>query len=76
MKKFMNKKCTDMTVGETMKFTVILTVALSAVTYGMMIIVFKIDDIMSAFGEFRDKISDSMAGYKGKRVMDEEDGLY
>lgn len=76
MKKFMSKRYMDMTIGETMKFTLIMTAVLSAVTYGMMYIVFKIDDIVSACGEFKDMISDRIARYKAKRISEEDEGLY
>lgn len=46
MKRFMNKKYTDMTVGEGIKFTVLLTVAVSAVYFAIWWTMIKIDKIV------------------------------
>lgn len=76
MKKLWNMKYADMTYGEVVKAGTIATIVISAVYVGIWWVILKLDDIMSAIEEFRDKISDKVAGYKGKRVSEEDEGLY
>lgn len=76
MKKFLNMKARDMTIGQTFKFTILLTVAFTAIYMGILWAIYKIEDIMTMLSDAKNYIKAKFFPKKGKRVADEENGLY
>ena len=72
MKKFMNKKYTDMTVGESIKFTVFLMTAVSAVYLAIWWAIIKIDEIVDVLDCAWTKIK-SVFSRKKKWVTEEDE---
>lgn len=60
MKKFLNTRCIDMTIGGSIKFTVIITAVMYAVTY----LIFNIEKVISVLGEIKDLIIDRFTKVK------------
>lgn len=74
MKKgFMNKKCTEMTGWEVLKFTGILTVALMALVYIPMSIVMFWSNITEWFSKLWAKIQSKFCWRKENWVNDKEE---
>ncbi len=60
MLKFMNKKGTEMTGFELMKFTMILSTALIAVMYGIIAIIMKWSDMVDWFNQKIHNLNDEL----------------
>lgn len=73
--KFWSKKAADLTVGETMKFTCVLTVVLTAIGLAINVMIYKYDKICEAISDAKYYIKNKFTSKKGKRVA-EENGLY
>lgn len=74
MKKFLNTKCVDMTVGQCAKFIMLLTAVFTATYLGIWWMVIKIDKIISVIDFGWNKVK-SIFSRKKTWVTEEEEEL-